>query len=140
MNTTHLRKVFSAVILTFSMLLTSCFEHDSPFTEHPNRLPDDKFIGIWKADNLPHYYSIQKDGPQHLKITVLDFDLHHPSLMLKREEIRAFPFTLEDLNILVSQKVSRSDSETYDVGKWGYFAYQIFGFNPRARTFIDHGP
>ncbi|MDQ8192356.1 hypothetical protein [Roseibacillus persicicus] len=125
MKTINLKKLAIPLLVLISTLLTSCFEHDTPFTNQPSRQPEKALNGIWKDEKLLNYYSFQKIDQHHLRIIISKFSLNNPETITNQEVIEAFVHTLDGTNILVSQKISRGDGEIYDLKKWGYFPYEF---------------
>lgn len=124
----NLEKAFpilgKCLCLIIAATLTSCFEHDTPFTTTGNKNPEPQLLGVWKERSTPTYYQFDKINDSTLKITSSTFDLEHLELLPSILEQRSIIYTMNSESLLISQ-LTKSNKEDSSLMKWGYFPYVL---------------
>lgn len=110
--------------LILAVTLTSCFEHETPFTATGNKNPEPQLIGVWKDRSNPYYYQFEKIDESTLKVTSSEFDLEHPDYRPIIREQRVITYTMDADSLLIAQ-LTKSNQEKDSLKMWGYFPYVI---------------
>ncbi|MCB1129751.1 MAG: hypothetical protein KDN05_01385 [Verrucomicrobiae bacterium] len=125
-----IRLLAKTLCVVGSVLLTSCFEHDAPFTTRANKNPEAQLLGVWKDRENPYYYAFRKIDDTTMEVACSEFCLEHSDYIPVIRKLKVICYALEGKSLLIAQLV-KSNQGKDDLDKWGYFPYVI---DPAGRT------
>lgn len=107
-----------------ALVLSSCYEHDTPFTTTGNKKPEPQLLGVWKDNEDPTYYKFEKVDEFTLKMTRHIFNIEVQSLKPAIEESKVIFYQMDNRPIMIGQLL-KSNADDPQVMQWGYFPYSL---------------